>query len=322
VTTTLIEHWNGHFWTLVEGPRFGPLGGDELEGVSALSDSDAWAVGNYYTGSEFDTLVEHWDGTSWSQVPSPSPGGAGGSYLNGVSALATNDVWAVGETHDGTLIEHWDGNSWSVVPSPGRAGTRLAGVSALSATNAYAAGDTSGAHSRAYIVHWDGVRWKHVPLGTPGKVGRLDEIDAVSASSASDVWAVGMRTGSRQAGMQGLIEHFDGNSWSEVAGLNPGGRHGTRLEGVSALSADDVWAVGTYATAARGPDSQRPFIEHWDGTSWKLMRTGRPAGHRKSAVVAVDAMSPTQAFAAGTWVFRGGFQTMTLNWDGQRWVQL
>src|SRR5262245_51946158 len=52
VSSTLIEHWNGRFWSLVESPRLGGQGGSQLDGVSALSASDAWAVGNYYTGSE------------------------------------------------------------------------------------------------------------------------------------------------------------------------------------------------------------------------------------------------------------------------------
>ena len=63
------------------------------------------------------TLVEHWNGSAWSVVPSPNAPGTRSNSLVSVSAVAANDVWAVGYsligfTHQ-TLIEHWDGSSWT-----------------------------------------------------------------------------------------------------------------------------------------------------------------------------------------------------------------
>jgi hypothetical protein len=52
-------------------------------------------------------LVEHWDGTSWSVVSSSAFSGLG---VSGVSADASNDVWAVGQH----FIYHFDGKSWSL----------------------------------------------------------------------------------------------------------------------------------------------------------------------------------------------------------------
>ena len=61
----------------------------------------------------------HWDGTAWAIVTTPSLGTV--SLLSGVAAIATNDVWAVGNTRVGTanqtLTMHYDGTSWSIVPS-------------------------------------------------------------------------------------------------------------------------------------------------------------------------------------------------------------
>src|SRR2546430_10535908 len=95
--------------------------GNLLQGVATVSPTDIWAVGYYQSRSSMNdmTLVEHWDGTQWSIVPSPAPGQA--SALYGVTAISTDNVWAVGEyfngTEDQTLIEHWDGTQWSIVPS-------------------------------------------------------------------------------------------------------------------------------------------------------------------------------------------------------------
>lgn len=104
---TLIEQWNGHKWGVVPSPDVGSL--DELTAVTAVSASDVWAVGfseaNPSTFPFPQTLILHWDGTSWSIVPSPNPGPLD-SRLSGVTAVTS------------TVIEQWDGTSWSVVPSP------------------------------------------------------------------------------------------------------------------------------------------------------------------------------------------------------------
>ncbi len=56
------------------------------------------AVGDYITSAPGDptvTLVERWNGTAWTQVPSPSPSAAG-NELSGVAATSASNVWAVG----------------------------------------------------------------------------------------------------------------------------------------------------------------------------------------------------------------------------------
>ena len=54
-------------WRWVRGPA--GSGGGALEAVAALSATDAWAVGTI----DGKTLTEHWDGKTWTRVPSPSP---------------------------------------------------------------------------------------------------------------------------------------------------------------------------------------------------------------------------------------------------------
>src|SRR5207248_10198821 len=92
-----------------------------LNGVSATSPTDAWAVGYQYDSSDRQlTIAEHWDGIRWSIVPTPNPGSANtcgdttyaGNMLFAVGALASTDVWAVGQictySNAKTLTEHWD----------------------------------------------------------------------------------------------------------------------------------------------------------------------------------------------------------------------
>jgi hypothetical protein len=95
---TLIEHWNGSGWTLVKSPS--PfLGGNELSAVAAVSAKDIWAVGGGNVISAKGTataLALHWDGATWEQVSTPSPGAYNGLF--GIATVpGTGQLWAVGE---------------------------------------------------------------------------------------------------------------------------------------------------------------------------------------------------------------------------------
>jgi len=133
---TFSEHFDGTNWALVRTPNVGS-GPNSLGGVAALAANDVWAVG-YSTASlkpppnHYDvptkTLIEHYDGTSWTVIPSPNVGPNSqyqSNRLLGVTAVAPNDVWAFGSyfaasgsENQMTLVLHWDGTSWSLAPSP------------------------------------------------------------------------------------------------------------------------------------------------------------------------------------------------------------
>jgi hypothetical protein len=143
---TLVEHWDGTAWNVVSSPNVG-VSNNVLAGITAISSSDVWAVGGYYNASNnYQTLTEHWDGTAWNVVSSPNVG-TNGSYLAGIAAISSSDVWAVGDYLNAsndyqTLVEHWDGTAWSVVSSPnvGTSGSYLQGVAAISSSDIWAVG--------------------------------------------------------------------------------------------------------------------------------------------------------------------------------------
>jgi hypothetical protein len=69
---SLIEHWNGSIWSIMTSPNVSKLGYNYLEGVSCTSRSNCWAVGNTAITGVNATLIEHWNGSRWSIVKSPS----------------------------------------------------------------------------------------------------------------------------------------------------------------------------------------------------------------------------------------------------------
>ncbi len=143
-TVTLTEHWDGSQWSVVQSPDVDIE--DSLESVSAVDATDVWAVGDYFEdtsgGSLTFTLTEHFDGTRWSVVASPSP--TDDNNLLAVTAVGSDDVWAVGgaAATQAALVEHWDGTQWNVAQEPYRHGSDnfLYAVDAGPAPGVWAAG--------------------------------------------------------------------------------------------------------------------------------------------------------------------------------------
>jgi len=187
-----------------------------LYGVSAVSATDAWAVGE----SLGHTLIEHWDGNAWRVVASPNVGSS--NSLSGVSALSATQAWAVGTHYDTTaghyhtLIEHWNGTAWSVVASPnvGSGDSSLASVSAVSPSNVWAVGSSYDTSHHTLIEHWNGTAWSVV---TSPDVGSTDSLNSVSALSGSNVWAVGSYGDTNTDTYRTLVEHWNGTAWRVVA---------------------------------------------------------------------------------------------------------
>jgi len=93
----LVERWNGRRWSIQRTPN--PAGGTNvsLNGVSCASNTACTAVAHYNNraGREL-TLVERWDGTSWSIQRTPNPVRASKSSLTGVSCASPTVCTAVG----------------------------------------------------------------------------------------------------------------------------------------------------------------------------------------------------------------------------------
>jgi hypothetical protein len=213
---TLIEHWDGASWTIIPSPT--PSGYyTYLNGVAAISATDAWAVGFTWTLSDGpQATIEHWDGSNWTLVTAPSSD----TELNAVSASSGTDVWAVGEAaassgNPSALVEHWDGTAWSVEPVPSGQGP-LSGVDAISTSNVWAVGPT-GTAGGTIADHFDGTTWSRVPSPKPIGGGQLIAV----SGPGGDVWAVGGDYFSKMESWQPLVEHFDGTSWAISPSFRP-----------------------------------------------------------------------------------------------------
>jgi hypothetical protein len=239
---------------------------------------------------------------------------AGSDYneLDGVADLgATNDL-AVGfyrlsgQTLFHAFAEQWNGRTWAVVkiPAPSGDDTRLHAVTATT-TSAWAVGSDA---NHSLIEHRNSaLAWSVVP--SPANEPAGAELDAVTAVSASDVWAVGHSLSAAGVGFVPLIEHWNGTAWSVVPGAPIAAAGSGFLTGVAAASSSDVWAVGR---VGRHPT---PIIEHWDGTAWTQFP--QPVSGYDSSLNSVAVISSTDAWAVGEQNLN---QTVTEHWNGTAWT--
>ena len=195
----LVVHWDGSSWSFVVSPSTSPANNDVLWAVTAVSANDVWAAGNSVdrVSGNYNTLIEHWNGSAWSVVPSPNPSSSIYNFLWGIEALSSSDIWVVGRSYTGSsypgLTEHWDSNTWSIVPSPSEQFyTELYGTSAQSPSDVWAVGRQGDGFNinLTLIEHWDGSSWSAVSHPEPaGSTGSY--FYRVKGSSSNDLWAVG-----------------------------------------------------------------------------------------------------------------------------------
>jgi hypothetical protein len=261
---TLIEYSSngGQSWSIVSSPNVAGAP-NVLKSVSALSDDDAWAVG-YYEGIDnlAHTLIMHWDGTSWSKVTSPNATGEVGSYLYGVSMVASDDVWAVGFTatpgdfQHQNLIMRYNGSSWSIVtaPQPNLVSNRYFSVTGISSIQAHSVGTyyPGAGYLDTQAATWNGSSWtSDSSVPNPGNGDNV--LYGSAAVSSSYVWAVGYEEETAGTGRT-LTERRISGTWNVVSSPNVNTNDNklraiTVVPGTSVCAGGSSWAVGHFTAS-------------------------------------------------------------------------
>jgi hypothetical protein len=196
-----------------------------------------------------------------------------------------------------------------------RSGTSSADVGKFFAVDGTSAKDVwavgIGGVSGTLIEHWNGVRWRVTPSPNPatGAAGQVF-LFGVAAVSATDAWAVGTyQSGPNALNVTtfALILHWNGRKWSKVPCPCASTNNGEPvLSAVSAVSRNDVWAVGA--------GSAGPLILHFNGRKWA---TSPLAGDEEHQLNAVSALSANNVWAVGNDLTdQSG---LTAHWNGRKW---
>jgi len=282
-------------WRVVRDAR-----GPDLWAVTARP-GELWAVGD--DGSH-PAILRRQAGI-WRTSASPF-------FALDVDASSARDVWAVGSSSPGGELTrpraaHWDGARWRAAPVAGRPATYLRAVATLSSRDAWAVGaDVRG----PLVEHWNGTRWSRSAAGPED--GLLHGVDALSPQA---IWAVGTQ-GMQTLGPQSenpLVERLEGGRWQPLSSPILEWVDANLLA-VDAVSADDVWAVGSADTQG----GRAPLVERWDGRAWNVASTsGLPQA--RAALSAVAASAPEDVWAAGWRGFASAQRALLAHWDGRRW---
>jgi hypothetical protein len=263
-------------------------------------------------------------GTTFTVVSTPNPGTETNDVLS-VASIATGDVWATGyRINDGgaptTTAMHYDGTGWTLATTPNGGDPKngiLFDVDGVATGDVWAAGSYTDSTSLQHtlVAHWDGSGWKKVKSPDAGR-RKGGELGGIDARTATDVWAVGSYL-NHQGINQPLAEHWNGVKWTVVPTPAPepqGAPPNGGLSAVHALSATNVWAVGSYLDDAALP---QPFTEHYNGSTWSIVSTP-DLGADESVLNDVDAVSSTAVWAVGF----ADTTTLIERWNGSKWARV
>lgn len=253
-----VAHWNGKGW---KGSPIRQRGG--LEAVWAASANDVWAVGS---DGRDTPLIVHWDGSTWTRVPS---GVRSFGRLSGVVGTSANDVWAAGTRFTRPrelLLLHWDGMSWTSVAVPKRPEASFYSLALDPTGGLYLAGDRD---SEGAAWHYDSSGLRLLP---PVKLGR-DSVEAlwdIVSFGDGGLWAIGGLGDS-------IVFRYDGHAWrSETIAPEDA------LYAIAGTARTDIWAVGRW-------------VEHRDGTTWRTDHKLRNSANLQG----ITTVSLTEAWAVG-----------------------
>jgi hypothetical protein len=239
------------------------------------------------------------------------------------------------------------GTHWSKVPVKVPKNGTIYGLATASPRSAWLIGSVfSGASVHVLVEHSTGGGFK------PAKTGlKQGQLLAASASSPSNVWAVGDGLSSQTP----LIVHSNGKRWKVLRDTK---QTGYNYSEVSTSGPKNVWLLGSSATtvvaarwnghalrtrtvpvpggasvsriATTSPNSTwvsgtvpvgthtRVFTEHWNGHKWKVVRT--PAIGAGTVSNSLSATGP-RAYVAGYVLAKSGLTTsaFVMRYSGAKW---
>ena len=305
----------------------------KLRDVSCTSESACTAVGySHNTTTGYKTLVERYNGTSWSIHKSVEPSqGNGYEAMSSVSCASATYCMAVGEAAYSPFAAKWNGTEWTLAPIPGSPGGGLEDVSCTSATSCMAVGHLgwwdwmgSGTESDTLVESWNGSTWSEVETPEPSEeftnVGaNLSAVSCLSASSCVAVGSFFTEEGEEWWGEEKtMAEVWNGSEWTVQSSANP--TVSSTLAGVSCAAANQCTAVGSARSAYYTMNNMVTLGERWDGEEWTTQSTLSPEARTEVQLTDVSCPSATDCMAVGYDHYTE--EAFAEAWSGSKWKVL
>ena len=271
----------------------------------------------------------------WS--PEDMPAGGTREEMFGVSCTSVTSCISVGSHafyfeglfyNDAPVAQRWDGSRWirelpPVLHVPAEGYSSLLDDVSCASPDACVAIGTNYEIDVGYLPlaeQWDGSQWSILPISIPPQaepngVGQYEiRMHAVTCATNNFCVAVGEVVTSSENEVDGLIEIWDGDSWTSHVLPGPKGSQRNRLWGVSCGSPGFCLAVGE----SRGGGVKRPYIERWDGDAWSLEVSAATSG----GLQGVSCVSPSACMVVGGSDGEFGGAGIAEVWDGDSWASV
>jgi hypothetical protein len=178
-----------------------------LKDLSCASGAFCVAVGSYVSGGVSHTLAEHFDGSKWSVVTTPSQG-SGSNELTAVSCSTASSCVASGVKGSAPVTLSWDGEGWAELS--GTVKTFAAGQ--LSCPSLSSCLGIFGNPIMGYTAwHWDGADWNATSL-LPDKWGRVVTWRGVSCGAVNRCIVGGNLA--LPVGTRPVFQKWNGTKWT------------------------------------------------------------------------------------------------------------
>lgn len=264
-----------------------------LQDVAHLSTHDAWAIGHVESDRGSGPIALRWDGWRWDRAPLPFGPAAERVGLQRITALAPDDVWAVGWIGRRPLAVHFDGERWSRTTQPEGVRGQLSAITSIPSTHAMLAvgGRAVPGQDQPLVERWNGEAWRVVRTPTLPFGGSLESV----VSFGKVAYAAGTRGTSHPLAMR-----WSGHAWKTVP--VPHGRRNGSLGGVDGTSPARVWFVGGIERRD-GEDRRHGLILRWQEGHLRVSKTL----DRASGLSDVTVAGPRSVWVVGG-ILTGGIE--------------
>lgn len=316
-------HWDGTSWA-----QKGLTVQTTPQQIWASSPDDIWLGG-------YASVLWHWQGGSWQEVPAPLPDTVDVEQLWGTSA---NDLWAVTQLYAGDsyphVLTHYDGTAWSRVDLP--VGLEPRSIAGTSATDVIVVAVTGFEEDDERVVlRRDGGGWAPEPVAA----GHL--LNGPVVSNTNGIWF---------GGTDDRFDHRAGGLWTQELVVSDDPKNQGDFYAMWASPAGDVWAVGENGSIARrtagawrretkGDNvtsnaaiwgrsdndlwmaSSTATLQHWDGNHWtpSPVIEGLSWGYLDRVWLTGDATGTAWVIATHDSL---GYYNRIARWNGTSWAMV
>jgi hypothetical protein len=317
---TLAYRFNGSTWTLQSTPNPSGSIASVFQEVSCATETSCTAAGSWVSGTVSNrTLVEAWNGTSWSVQGTPNPENTIFSAFFGVSCRSTTCMgvgWSTSTSgFDTTLAETSDLGQPPTVESKSASGAAptkatLNGTvdpNGSETTYQFEYGTTTGYGSKAPASP------KSIGSGT-SPVEVSEKIEGLAPETTYHFRLVATNA---KGTTQGSDQTFITPSWEILSTPNPSGASDSNLYDISCEPSTSVCTAVGKSTIS-GADA--PVAQRWNGTSWSEQGAAKKSGTLPTRLFGVDCPSETRCLAAGNYQpSEGGPVLLAEIWNEGKW---